>query len=256
MLISHEVPIGLLKGSKIYNDYDYALVHLFFKYPEYKSFYEDSLAEGRVVYLDNSIYELGEAFNFNKFYEECEKLHNINAENFYAIVPDVFDNCDQTIENIKKFRKLNDKMKLIGVLQGKNYDELFRCYNEIKNDVDIIAINHLSKGFGFSKDDDITTKSKLRCEFINKFLNNVAIGTKVHLLGCFLPHEINLIDISRIYSMDTSSPIINGFLKIDIDNVVSKPELKIIDIMDKKLSWDQINYILNNIKKFKKIGGK
>ena len=39
MLISHEVPKSLFNQSLEFNDYDYALVHLFDKDPEYLKFY-------------------------------------------------------------------------------------------------------------------------------------------------------------------------------------------------------------------------
>jgi len=63
MLVSHESPISMLDASRKYNDYDYALVHLFEKYPEYYNFFKISLNLGREVLLDNSIFELGEAFD-------------------------------------------------------------------------------------------------------------------------------------------------------------------------------------------------
>jgi len=59
MLISHEVPKCLFQNSLEFNDYDYALVHLFDKDPKYLKFYKDCVAQGRHVLLDNSIFELG-----------------------------------------------------------------------------------------------------------------------------------------------------------------------------------------------------
>ena len=56
MLISHEVPKCLFEKSLDFNDYDYALVHLFDEDPEYLEFYKNSLKNGRHVLLDNSIF--------------------------------------------------------------------------------------------------------------------------------------------------------------------------------------------------------
>ena len=53
MLVSHETPISFLEESREYNDYDYALVHLFETHPEYYSFFKCSLGMGREVLLDN-----------------------------------------------------------------------------------------------------------------------------------------------------------------------------------------------------------
>ena len=63
MYVSHESPISFLDESRKYNDYDYALVHLFETHPEYYQFFKDSINLGRQVLLDNSIFELGESFD-------------------------------------------------------------------------------------------------------------------------------------------------------------------------------------------------
>ena len=47
--------------SRSFNDYDYALVHLFETHPKYYEFFEESLLRGREVYLDNSLFELRES---------------------------------------------------------------------------------------------------------------------------------------------------------------------------------------------------
>ena len=57
MLVSHESPISMLDESRSYNDYDYALVHLFEKEPEYYNFFKVSKTLGREILLDNSIFE-------------------------------------------------------------------------------------------------------------------------------------------------------------------------------------------------------
>ena len=65
MLVSHETPISFLDKSLRYNDYDYALVHLFETHPEYYSFFKRMLSMGREVLLDNSIFELKTAFTWS-----------------------------------------------------------------------------------------------------------------------------------------------------------------------------------------------
>ena len=56
ILVSHESPISLLDRSKQYNDYDYCLVHLMDKYPDYANFFKRSIMntrEGDVVYSNS-----------------------------------------------------------------------------------------------------------------------------------------------------------------------------------------------------------
>ena len=49
MMISHECPKALFQGSLDFNDYDYALVHLFDEDPEYLAFYKECVKQGRHV---------------------------------------------------------------------------------------------------------------------------------------------------------------------------------------------------------------
>ena len=49
MLVSHEVPISLLKYSQNFNDYDYCLLHLTYDHQEYKNYYIDAIKKGRKV---------------------------------------------------------------------------------------------------------------------------------------------------------------------------------------------------------------
>ena len=98
MLVSHESPIAILEESKSYNDYDYALVHLFESQPEYYSFFKQSLLAGREVLLDNSIFELGEAFDPKKYIRYITELNPS-----FFIVPDVLENAQATVSSWNKF---------------------------------------------------------------------------------------------------------------------------------------------------------
>ncbi len=55
MLISHECPISLLKESKRFNDYDYALVHLFETEPDYYNYFVESLEQWDAAVLNQNI---------------------------------------------------------------------------------------------------------------------------------------------------------------------------------------------------------
>ena len=138
MLVSHESPISILEESKTYNDYDYALVHLFEEYPEYYNFFVESLKQGREVILDNSIFELGVAFEQQEFAKWIEKLN----PTFY-IVPDVLEDADATMHSFEMWNKDFSDMRglKIGAVQGKNYRELVECYRYMVTNADLIAIS-------------------------------------------------------------------------------------------------------------------
>ena len=128
--LSHECPISLFEESKIFNDYDYALVHLFEQLPEkeYYQFYRDAVKANRHVILDNSIFELGEAFDAKKFAFWVSRL-----EPTEYIIPDALEDCEKTIQNAKDwfdgpYHAVPSTCKTIGVVQGKNYDEIGRAH--------------------------------------------------------------------------------------------------------------------------------
>ena len=65
--IAHESPKSIFHEVQEYTDYDYALVHLLEEDDEYFTQFEASIRKGREVILDNSIFELEEAFDADKF---------------------------------------------------------------------------------------------------------------------------------------------------------------------------------------------
>lgn len=170
--VSHESPISILEASREYNDYDYALVHLFETQPAYYSFFAESLKLGRKVYLDNSIFELKKSFDPSKYLDWICKLKPT-----YYIVPDVLEDADGTVRQLFKwFAGPNDDVDTsieqaddmtdgelaynkqevewdseresrktscgsIGVVQGRDWNELVRCYKIMSEMVDIVAIS-------------------------------------------------------------------------------------------------------------------
>jgi len=75
MKVSHETPISLLEFSKTYNDFDYCLVHLLDQYPAYSDFFKFArITYNREVLLDNSIFELGRAFDSHEFWVKVREI--------------------------------------------------------------------------------------------------------------------------------------------------------------------------------------
>ena len=65
--IAHESPKSIFEDVQKQTDYDYALVHLFEEDEEYLKQFKKAIAKGREVILDNSIFELEEAFDADRF---------------------------------------------------------------------------------------------------------------------------------------------------------------------------------------------
>lgn len=263
MKISHESPLALLKISRAYNDYDYALVHLFEKYPEYYKFFEESLGMGRTVILDNSIFELGTAFDSDEFYKWVLKLNPT-----YYIIPDVFDNWAATIRNVNEWRmkygeQIHDSKPMV-VVQGSTPEEFLDCYQTLyKMGMPMIAFPVNSKSYLNGKEYTPQNMAEGRYMMINTCLNWLKVyhidtkpmPVKHHLLGLSLPQEVGLYkDIPEIVSIDTSNPVLHGMEGVWYDedgNLSDKSHNKMHEMMEWAVTEDQFDVICHNITKFR-----
>jgi hypothetical protein len=240
MKISHECPISLFEESKQFNDYDYALVHLFETKPQYYQYFKDAIAEGRHVILDNSIFELGTAFDPEQYAHYIKELQPTEY-----IIPDALEDAATTISNAKSFIASYPDLpgKTIGVVQGKTYDELVKCYNYMNSHVDKIAISfdysyylevcpHPNKWIGYALGRAVTLT-----RMYNEQVTNTA--KPHHLLGCASPIEFSFYRCSKfdwIDSLDTSNPIVHGLLGIKYEpaGLLNKQSIKMCDMIDMK----------------------
>lgn len=260
ILVAHESPISMLDNSLAYNDYDYALVHLFETHPEYYEFFKRSLERGRQVLLDNSIFELGKAFDGDKFAGYVSEL----KPSFY-IVPDVLEDGYATVKSFIDFTEKNKGLPglKIGAIQGKCFDELVDCYRFMSENADYIAISfdfsyYIITGTG-------KTKLERWCTGRQKFINDL-ISAGVwnwnkphHLLGCSLAKEFRYYIIRNVWnirSCDTSNPIVAGILEKRYNGdlgLQDKPSIKLADLIDHKATNKQIADAYHNTVCFKQI---
>jgi hypothetical protein len=249
MLISHEVPIPYLQKSLEFNDYDYCLVHLMDEYPEYQDFYMNSVKNGRMVILDNSVFELGEAFDMAAFNAWVHKL-----KPSHYIIPDVIGNYHQTIDNIKTWHQLYPQTPglSVGVLQGCNIREAVQCYFDMHDLVDVIAIT----SFNYTMYDTYHT-NRLKASMLGrlklcKILKELGNTKPIHLLGCTLPQEVLFHKINNfVHSMDTSNPVVHA-----INGISYKPyglDDKVNTKLVEYITCDNIDndILMHNIDKFR-----
>ena len=261
--ISHESPLSMLDISRTYNDYDYALVHLFETNPDYFNFFKESLEQGRTVLLDNSIFELGTAYDSNKYVDWINKL-----EPTEYIIPDVLEVCDETIWQADSWMKstvyhVHTQSMRIGVVQGTTYGELVKCYTALdRMGIDKIAISfdyshyltvfpHPNKWVSYAMGRVIT---------LNQLLVDGIINTKKphHLLGCAHPREFSFYnhpEFNWIESLDTSSPIVHGIKKVGYGDRVAnwtKEKTKLADLLDCVPDAEQEKCIAENVEAFRK----
>jgi hypothetical protein len=206
------------------------------------------------------VFELGTAFNQDKFAGWVEKI----APTSY-IIPDVLEDAEATVRNIKNWPVKDFKSQCIGVVQGKTLDEAVWCYREIEPYVDVIAI---SFDYSFYINEDLNGKLPTkyhhymygRDALINHMANIaeiINVNKPHHLLGCGLPQEFDCYrDYSWIRSVDTSNPVVAGIKGIRYNGtkgLEDKPSEKLFTLINYKPGDDEIGKILYNIECFRSI---
>ncbi len=269
--VSHESPISML-GSDSYNDYGYALVHLFETHPTYFNHYRRLRKQTDTpVLLDNSIFELGTSFEPKEYVKWIEAL-----EPNYYIVPDVLENCEETIDEWGKWMTyytdntnyLGGGALKIGVVQGANWNDLVKCYRFMSEQADYIAISFDYSYYEHTGEVATTAagnKLQLWCSGRQRFIHQL-IDEGVwrwdkphHLLGCSLAREFSYYVDNNIYnikSVDTSNPIVAGIKGLrynDTFGLDCKPSTLLADLIDHEPTDDQIEDIMYNTTMFKKI---
>jgi hypothetical protein len=258
--IYHEAPISIFNAVQRLTDGDYALVHLFESNIIYFRMFKDAVINGREVILDNSIFELGESFDGDTYFNWIEKL-----QPSWYIIPDVLEDKQGTLDKMDNWLskyKISSNIKSIGVIQGKSFDELAECYLKIAPRVDKIAIS-----FDYSYYNESTKALNPinkyaawmfgRQQLLEDLLADGIINTNKphHLLGCALPQEFKAYkNYKWIDSVDTSNPVVHGINGVYYDEqngLNEKISTKLIEYINEEVSNTQLGMIKYNIEKFR-----
>jgi hypothetical protein len=263
MRVAHEAPLSIIRKVQQYTDYDYALVHLFEESFDYYQFFQEAVDRGRYVILDNSIFELGTAFDMDNFATYVEEL----KPSAY-IVPDVLEDCQGTIDNFKEWNSKYKDLpgKKMGVVQGKDWNEIQRCYQYMNQHADIIGISFDYSWYESEYPDEPTkyhSWMKGRQQLLAQMLEDGIINTGKphHLLGAGLPQEFAYYKHwSWIDTIDTSNPVVHGIKGIryqrqpeyDIYGLDNKESVKLYTMMEESVANEEdifynINMFRHNI---------
>lgn len=257
--IAHEAPLSIFEEVQLITDYDYGLVHLYEENEEYYHRLRTAAKNDREVILDNSIFELGEAFNADRFAYWIEKT----TPTWY-IIPDALEDYPRTISNMADWMSTYSDLpgKKIGVVQGKTYQDIKDCYEYLDKscNLDMIAIS-----FDYSFYETLTPHPNKyfswtlgRVTLLGMLLRDGIINTSKphHLLGMGLPIEGKFYrDYDWIYSTDTSNPIVHGLKGIKYEEnfgLYTKESQKLYTLMSAEVSNEQLELIKYNVAEFRK----
>ncbi len=258
--IAHEAPISIMKDVRAITDYCYSLVHLLPQYPEYFEYFVESKALGRKVLLDNSLFELGTAYDSKEF---IKWINRLNPSEY--IIPDMFNSYEGTKNNLLEFKKLggiDSDAKTIGVVHGRTYNDIKECYKFMVDHVDKIAFSFAYDYFldGHASSDAPWLPFALgRKELLDDLIyeNIIDYSKPHHILGSSLPFEFRFYTEEKyrfIESVDTSNPVVAGLLGYEYHprhGSTEKWSCKLVDYIDVHPPTMQLDIIKNNINIFR-----
>jgi len=257
--IAHEAPKSIFSRVQDFTDYDYALVHLFEEDKDYYNQFKQAVEKGREVILDNSIFELEEAFDAERFAYWINELKPT-----WYIVPDALEDTKRTMSQMAGWNVKYSNLpgKKIGVVQGKTYKQIKACYEYMDKlaEVDMIAIS-----FDYSYyQESVPHPNKYvswmlgRVKLLGDLLRDGIINENKphHLLGCGVPQEFSFYreaGYDWIYSLDTSNPVVHGLKEIPYTDqgLWNKESQKLFTMINSEVSSKQWSDVLVNIQKFR-----
>ena len=256
--VSHEVPKCLLKASLEFNDYQYCLPHLLDQDTAYRKHFYDFKKSGGYIIMDNSLHELGEAYDHERLMFWVSELE---PDEF--IVPDVWMDIDATLKNAKKWINIMYPKNVtpVAVVQSRSFKEAEECYLALKKlGYKKIAFSYgadwyMDKFHGIHVD-----KAKMmgRISAVKQMFYNGVIkkNDRVHLLGCSLPQEFGWYEnCSYIESIDTSNPIMAALEGIEYEEfgLNHKPKANMNDHFHIDIKNVNLKLVFHNVETFKKI---
>lgn len=253
--IYHEAPKSVFKQVQRLTDGDYALVNLFGEDEEYLNQFNP---KERDVILDNGVFELGTAFSSDTFAEWVETL-----EPTWYIVPDVLEDGEATVARFMEFINTYKGLpgKIIGVAQGKDFDDYVQCYEAIEPYCDKVGISFDCSWYreGWPNGN---IWQQLACGRFRTLYEMYACGIinedkPHHLLGVALPQEMRHYRLQRwrwIDSVDTSNPVVHGLKGITYSSngLLNKETQKLYTLINANVSEQQMQLIEHNIKQFRR----
>lgn len=256
--VSHEVPLCLLKDSKRFNDYQYALVHLLEENEEYRNHFIECKNEGIPIYLDNSLHELGTAIGGDTLLKWINIL-----EPQHVFVPDVWEDKNATLVQAKVWAKITYPKNTtpIAVVQANNYNEALECYIILKD----LGYKKIAFSYGASYYNRVSFhpnpylgKALGRIQVISELYKNGIIQDtdQIHLLGCAVPQEFGWYQgFNFIKSIDTSNPVMAALegVKYAEYGLYFKPKANMNNYLNVSKDSIDIETLAHNLVEFRKI---
>lgn len=141
MKIAHIMPIHHLELSNK-GDFDFALAHIARKSAKYRQFFRDQADAGRIVFLDNGVWETGKPMKTSDMILLAKE-----TKASYVYATDYIGDASKTLTAVDKFcacAKADPRFtsKIIATAQGNSRNVWYACIHRLAKmeHVDVIAI--------------------------------------------------------------------------------------------------------------------
>jgi len=194
-----ECSTEILEWIQPFADFDWILTKEYKENEAYREYYKQST---NFKYVDNSVNEELEPCSL----EDIKEVFDDCGGNL-VVAPDWLGNNVQTLEGYMDAVKLFGKERVVGVLQGKTYEEILGCLNFYGNLVavpyDIMSVR--------------TDPPWLMGMRRNLVVAKIPQQYKVHLLGFTSLEELEYYrSMPNVISIDTGIPVKLGLEELDI----------------------------------------
>lgn len=260
--VFHEVPFSLLEINQNYTDGEYCLPHLLDSNKQYRDYFYKAKEQGRYIIMDNSLHELGTAYNTERL---MYWINELQPNEF--IIPDVWEDKIKSIQNARSWAtiKLPENITKVAVVQAKSINEAIEC-TQIYFD---LGYKKIAYSYGASYYNDVCPhpnkdlgKALGRLQVISKLYDIKVLQPtdRVHLLGCCIPQEFGWYkNIECIESIDTSNPVMAAIenTMYGFHGLYSKPKINMNQSQNMSVNnIDMVSYhhnidlfkLINNLK--------
>jgi hypothetical protein len=227
---------------------------------EYRNFFYESKKMGRYIVMDNSLHELGEAYNTERL---IYWVNEIKPNEF--IVPDVWEDYTASVRNAKLWAQveLPEGVTKVAVVQAKSLHEAYLCVQSYKD----FGYKKIAFSYGAQYYHDLAPhpdkdfgKAIGRFMVLSQMCEDKLLSPtdRIHLLGTASPIEFGLYkNIKCIESIDTSNPIMAGIEKRMYYSLGISPKPvanmnKYQDVSEEFIETELIEY---NVRKFREMNG-
>lgn len=243
MKFCFEMPFSCLEYFNVSNTFSF-IINLYRKNKRYVNY----MTSKPFRILDTGFYEVN-LFGLNKKHLSLENIkEGIKIFEPNYVVPfeayDKKNNLRNFLDFLIEFK--NEKTKLLPVIHETNFnlESYLEQYKFFSQYTDLVGFPHHS----------LTTEERIQA--INYITTQYKDGAKIHLLGVNNPCEAFLLKNNlKVFSVDTSSPIINGlnYVKYNEDGILNKKIYQTKNYMRQKiLHHNQIECMEHNVLWFKR----